>query len=110
MDPVADLKGKEIKRATLNEIVDYITAGRGVLTEPVYQDIIRMVSVIVTIPPSDDTRLLQRQFSYGKKSSRKCQLSYVLWSAARRKKHLRAYYHDWRIILPEWQCDDTAST
>ena len=44
MDPVADLKGKEIKRATLNEIVDYITAGRGVLTEAVYGDIIRMVS------------------------------------------------------------------
>jgi hypothetical protein len=43
MDPVADLKGKEIKRATLNELVDYITAGRGVLTEPVYPEIIRMV-------------------------------------------------------------------
>lgn len=44
MDPVADLKGKEIKRTTLNEIVDYITAGRGVLTEAVYPEIIRMVS------------------------------------------------------------------
>ncbi|PSN43883.1 Serine/threonine-protein phosphatase 2A regulatory subunit pptr-1 [Blattella germanica] len=43
MDPVADLKGKEIKRATLNELVDYITAGRGVLTEPVYPEIIRML-------------------------------------------------------------------
>jgi serine/threonine-protein phosphatase 2A regulatory subunit B' len=43
MDPVADLKGKEIKRATLNEIVDYITAGRGVLIETVYPEIIRMV-------------------------------------------------------------------
>ena len=43
MDPVADLKGKEIKRATLNEVVDYITAGRGVLTEAVYPEIIRMV-------------------------------------------------------------------
>ena len=43
MDPVADLKGKEIKRETLNEIVDYITAGRGVLTEAVYPEIIRMV-------------------------------------------------------------------
>ena len=45
MDPVADLKGKEIKRATLNEIVDYITAGRGVLTEAVYPEIIRMVNI-----------------------------------------------------------------
>ena len=44
MDPVADLKGKEIKRATLNELVDYIAAGRGVLTEPVYPETIRMVS------------------------------------------------------------------
>lgn len=43
MDPVSDLKGKEIKRATLNELVDYITAGKGVLTEPVYPEIIRMV-------------------------------------------------------------------
>jgi serine/threonine-protein phosphatase 2A regulatory subunit B' len=43
MDPVADLKGKEIKRASLNDLVDYITAGRGVLTEPVYPEIIRMV-------------------------------------------------------------------
>lgn len=44
MDPVADLKGKEIKRATLNELVDYISAGRGVLSEPVYPEIIKMVS------------------------------------------------------------------
>lgn len=44
MDPVADLKGKEVKRCTLNELVDYITGGRGVLTEPVYPEIIKMVS------------------------------------------------------------------
>lgn len=43
LDPVADLKGKEIKRASLTELVDYITAGRGVLTEPVYPEIIRTV-------------------------------------------------------------------
>lgn len=43
MDAVADLKGKEIKRSTLNELVDYISAGRGVLSEPVYPEIIRMV-------------------------------------------------------------------
>ena len=51
MDPVADLKGKEIKRATLNEIVDYITAGRGVLTEAVYPEIIRMVIINVKCCP-----------------------------------------------------------
>lgn len=43
MDPVADLKGKEIKRATLNELVDYVAAGRGVLTEAIYPETIRMV-------------------------------------------------------------------
>ena len=46
MDAMADLKGKEIKRSTLNELVEYITAGRGVLTEPVYPEIIKMVNVI----------------------------------------------------------------
>lgn len=56
MDPVADLRGKEIKRATLNEIVDYITAGRGVLTEAVYPEIIRMIAcnLFRTLPPSDN--------------------------------------------------------
>ena len=43
MDPVADLKGKEIKRATLNELVEYITPARGPLPEPVYPEIIKMV-------------------------------------------------------------------
>lgn len=46
MDPVTDLKSKEIKRACLNELVDYITATRNVLTEPVYPDIVRMVSYL----------------------------------------------------------------
>lgn len=43
MDPVADLKSKEIKRACLNELVDYVTATRGVLTEPTYPEIVKMV-------------------------------------------------------------------
>ncbi|GIY61564.1 hypothetical protein CDAR_519722 [Caerostris darwini] len=56
MDPVSDLKGKEIKRATLNELVDYITAGKGVLTEPVYPEIIRMIAcnLFRTLPPSEN--------------------------------------------------------
>ena len=45
MDPVSDLRGKEIKRATLNELVDYITSERGVLTEAAYPEVVRMVSV-----------------------------------------------------------------
>ena len=43
MDPVSDLRGKEVKRSTLHELVEYITAEKGVLTEPVYPEIIRMV-------------------------------------------------------------------
>ena len=46
MDPVSDLKSKEVKRACLNELVDYITATRGVLAEPVYPEVVRMVSMI----------------------------------------------------------------
>jgi serine/threonine-protein phosphatase 2A regulatory subunit B' len=56
MDPVADLKSKEIKRACLNEIVDYITATRGVLTEPVYPEIVKMIAcnIFRTLPPSEN--------------------------------------------------------
>lgn len=56
MDPVSDLKGKEIKRATLNELVDYIASARGVLTEAVYPKIIEMVdaNIFRTLPPSDN--------------------------------------------------------
>ncbi len=44
MDPVTDLKSKEIKRACLNEIVDYIGVTKGCLSEAVYPEIIAMVS------------------------------------------------------------------
>ncbi|XP_014661997.1 PREDICTED: serine/threonine-protein phosphatase 2A 56 kDa regulatory subunit epsilon isoform-like [Priapulus caudatus] len=56
MDPVADLKSKEVKRACLNELVDYITANRGVLTEPLYPEVVRMVShnMFRTLPPSEN--------------------------------------------------------
>lgn len=47
MDPMAELKGKEIKRDTLNELVDYISTSRGVLTENMYSEIIKMVSNII---------------------------------------------------------------
>ena len=49
---MADLKGKETKRSTLNELVDYITAGRGVLTELVYPEIIRMVCGVLCVGTS----------------------------------------------------------
>ncbi|XP_031551005.1 serine/threonine-protein phosphatase 2A 56 kDa regulatory subunit epsilon isoform-like [Actinia tenebrosa] len=56
MDPVAELKGKEIKRATLNELVDFITSGRGILTEAIYPEVVKMVAsnIFRTLPPSDN--------------------------------------------------------
>ena len=56
MDPVSDLKSKEVKRACLNELVDYITATRGVLTEPCYPEIVRMIAcnIFRTLPPNDN--------------------------------------------------------
>jgi serine/threonine-protein phosphatase 2A regulatory subunit B' len=42
-DPVSQLKSKEVKRAALNELIDHITTAKGVLTEPVYPEVIRMV-------------------------------------------------------------------
>jgi len=44
IDPVADLKGKEIKRACLGEIVEYITSNRGVLSESIYPEVAKMVT------------------------------------------------------------------
>ncbi|KAL8586294.1 Serine/threonine-protein phosphatase 2A 56 kDa regulatory subunit alpha isoform [Nucella lapillus] len=56
MDPVTDLKSKEIKRACLNELVDYITATRNVLTEPTYPFIVQMIAcnIFRTLPPNDN--------------------------------------------------------
>uniref|UniRef100_A0A8C8IEX8 Serine/threonine protein phosphatase 2A regulatory subunit n=1 Tax=Oncorhynchus tshawytscha TaxID=74940 RepID=A0A8C8IEX8_ONCTS len=58
MDSVTDLKSKEIKRATLNELVDYVSTNRGVLVETAYPEISNMVSICTnilrTLPPSDN--------------------------------------------------------
>lgn len=43
LDSVTDLKSKEIKRATLNELVDYVSTNRGVLVETAYPEISNMV-------------------------------------------------------------------
>uniref|UniRef100_A0A8C1UJU7 Serine/threonine protein phosphatase 2A regulatory subunit n=1 Tax=Cyprinus carpio TaxID=7962 RepID=A0A8C1UJU7_CYPCA len=42
-DTVTDLKSKETKRATLSELVDYVSTNRGVLVEPVYPEITTML-------------------------------------------------------------------
>lgn len=43
LDPLSDLKWKEIKRAALNELIDYIASNRGVITDAVYPEAVRMV-------------------------------------------------------------------
>jgi len=72
LEHMEDLKGKEIKRAALNELVDFITANRGALTEPVYPEIIQMVSLrgacmvgdIISVTTGDEygLRLLEAMY------------------------------------------------
>ena len=40
-DPLSDLKWKEVKRAALQEIVEFVSQNRAVLTEPVYPEVYR---------------------------------------------------------------------
>lgn len=55
-DALSDLKGKEIKRTTLHELVDYVTNNRGVITEPIYPEAINMFAsnLFRTLPPSSN--------------------------------------------------------
>ncbi|KAG1672759.1 Serine/threonine-protein phosphatase 2A regulatory subunit alpha isoform [Nymphon striatum] len=56
MDPVSDLKGKEIKRSCLSELVEHIASGRHVISEPLYPEIIYMIAcnLFRTLPPSEN--------------------------------------------------------
>eukprot|EP00794_Sanderia_malayensis_P019980 gene19980-21938_t len=56
VDPLSDLKWKEVKRAALNEIVEYVTHNRGVITEPIYPETTRMfaVNAFRALPPSQN--------------------------------------------------------
>lgn len=42
-EPLSDLKWKEVKRAALLEMVDYVTSQRGVITEAIYPEAVNMV-------------------------------------------------------------------
>jgi len=55
-DPLSDLKWKEVKRAALQEMVEYVTTNRSVLTEHVYPEVVTMFSVNLfrTLPPSNN--------------------------------------------------------
>ncbi|KAI9023291.1 phosphatase 2A regulatory B subunit-domain-containing protein [Hyaloraphidium curvatum] len=44
-DPLSDLKGKEIKRQTLTELVDYIGSCRGAVGDMAHLELINMISV-----------------------------------------------------------------
>jgi len=51
LDPVSDIKYKEVKRAALNELVEYVTQQRGTVSEPlfthaIYTEAVNMVSWI----------------------------------------------------------------
>lgn len=55
-DPLSDLKWKEVKRAALNEMVEYVTQNRGVITDAIYPECIQMfaVNLFRTLPPSSN--------------------------------------------------------
>ncbi|XP_057858820.1 serine/threonine protein phosphatase 2A 59 kDa regulatory subunit B' gamma isoform [Cryptomeria japonica] len=53
-DSTKNIKEKDIKRQTLLELVDYLSSGTGKFTEPMMQEITKMVAVNLfrTLPPS----------------------------------------------------------
>ncbi|KAL5009118.1 hypothetical protein ScPMuIL_014699 [Solemya velum] len=55
-DPLSDLKWKEVKRAALMEMVEYLLQNRGVITENIYPEGIHMFSnnLFRTLPPSSN--------------------------------------------------------
>ncbi|MEQ2301302.1 Serine/threonine-protein phosphatase 2A 56 kDa regulatory subunit delta isoform, partial [Ameca splendens] len=55
-DPLSDLKYKEVKRAGLNEMVEYITHNSEVVTESIYPEAVVMFSINIfrTLPPSSN--------------------------------------------------------
>nr|XP_027211040.1 serine/threonine-protein phosphatase 2A 56 kDa regulatory subunit gamma isoform-like isoform X3 [Penaeus vannamei] len=55
-DPLSDLKWKEVKRAALNEMVEYVTTQRQVITEAVYPEVVQMFAgnLFRTLPPSSN--------------------------------------------------------
>jgi hypothetical protein len=49
-DPLSDLKWKEVKRAALHEMVEYVTQQKGVITEPIYPEAVNMVRLFSPAP------------------------------------------------------------
>nr|CAD7395743.1 unnamed protein product [Timema cristinae] len=64
-DPLSDLKWKEVKRAALHEMVEFVTTQRGVISDAIYPETVNMVSPVFlkvefavnlfrTLPPSSN--------------------------------------------------------
>ncbi|XP_045469738.1 serine/threonine-protein phosphatase 2A 56 kDa regulatory subunit gamma isoform-like isoform X3 [Harmonia axyridis] len=55
-DPLSDLKWKEVKRTALQEMVEYVTQQKGVITEAIYPEAVHMfaVNLFRTLPPSSN--------------------------------------------------------
>ncbi|XP_055715085.1 serine/threonine-protein phosphatase 2A 56 kDa regulatory subunit gamma isoform isoform X3 [Phlebotomus papatasi] len=55
-EPLSDLKWKEVKRAALHEMVEYLSQHTGVVTENIYPEAIKMfaVNLFRTLPPSSN--------------------------------------------------------
>ncbi|XP_055853925.1 serine/threonine-protein phosphatase 2A 56 kDa regulatory subunit gamma isoform isoform X2 [Episyrphus balteatus] len=55
-EPLSDLKWKEVKRAALHEMVEYLTNQNGVITAEIYPEAINMfaVNLFRTLPPSSN--------------------------------------------------------
>ncbi|XP_037069734.1 serine/threonine-protein phosphatase 2A 56 kDa regulatory subunit delta isoform-like isoform X2 [Pollicipes pollicipes] len=55
-DPLSDLKWKEVKRQALQEMIEYVTTQRGVITENIYPEVVQMVTMNLfrTLPPSSN--------------------------------------------------------
>ena len=53
-DPLSDLKWKEVKRGALNEMVDYVSVNRSVITENIFPEAVNMfaVNTFRSLPPS----------------------------------------------------------
>jgi serine/threonine-protein phosphatase 2A regulatory subunit B' len=53
-DPLSDLKWKEVKRGALNEMVDFVSVNRGIITEVIYPEAVNMFSINTfrSLPPS----------------------------------------------------------
>ncbi|KFD46465.1 hypothetical protein M513_12666 [Trichuris suis] len=52
-DPLSDLSFKEIKRTTLNELMEYVSANREIFTERIYPEVINMfaANTFRSLPP-----------------------------------------------------------